>query len=561
MKVTNTKSFGAVIGLLLMCGGIGTSILGASMTITAAAGARQSLIGMGASLGSSNDFSRMNPDSLRDIENLIWSNEKGLGFRVLRCWSATDQIANGTAMLAAYKACQDSILKVQPNMIFLYASTGPANNVSISTNYPGGLNGYAAHHAQVIADCKAAGFVFQYAQTGNEPNCGQIYPSDSAAALVKYFRTQLDSRGLQSVKIVAPSAASVDATGMSYIQNIKNDATALADLGAFDSHSYNMSFTPQYYDLCNVPGKESWMTESSDNGPETFTDSARASAQAARVCNEMNQGCNVWLYFIAYLGYDPNDNATRIMGYDATTYAHQCFLKYYYFKQERLGFKDGCVFRSSTSNDTRESRYTTMTLTYGDRPAIVGAAGRNTDGTWGITVSNVTGIPDDANDNWQPAATYDITYHVDELASAGAVNFTQYRTSGSLRIANQGTVTMTGGDVHFTIGPMQLVTLVSGSNTKVAEPSGESLHRALKNMNFTSTGRVTFSVAGSSRATVPVELVAYDTHGAKVAMLVRQNMLPGMHSVSLTDARLPAGMYVLSLAWGADRQFIKVAVR
>ena len=45
------------------------------------------------------------------------------------------------------------------------------------------------------------------------------------------------------------------------------------------------------------------------------------------------------MHFLAYLEYDPDDNATRIMGYDPNTGDHQPFLKYYYYKQLRRGLQ------------------------------------------------------------------------------------------------------------------------------------------------------------------------------------------------------------------------------
>ena len=251
---------------------------------------------------------------------------------------------------------------------------------------------------------------------------------------------------------------------MSYVQDIKDDAAALADLAGFAIHSANMCFTPAYYNLCNVPGKESWQTEGDANGPQGTNDAGLAASFAAKACNDFNFGCDVWMHFLGYLEYDPGDNATRIMGYDPTTGAHQPFLVYYY-KQMRRAFLDGCVFRSSTSSDTREDRYRTMCFTYGDKPAIVGAAAQNVDGSWGLNVVNLTGVPERrpgsgrGSANYQPAATYNITYHVAELANAGTVRFGLYRSSSTVRNAYQGTVLMRGGDVTFTIAPLELVTL------------------------------------------------------------------------------------------------------
>lgn len=431
-----TKCFQVFIGMLMVCFGMGASVFGqtSNMTITAEAGARQTLIGMGATEGVPRNYSRLPLDSRLDMARMIWGHD-GLGFRVCKLWADPRWAPNGAQMLSSYKRFYEDINSVQTNMIWLYGAVGNAARE--------GLENYAAHHAQMVADCKEGGLVFQYAGTCNEPNDHTLYAPTQAAEVVKDFRAELDKRGLQNVKILSPECASVDATGMSYIQDIKNDPAALAGLTAFASHSANMCFTPAYYNLCHVPGKESWMTEGDANGPEETNDAGLAASFAARACNDFNFGCQVWLHFLAYLEYDAGDNATRIMGYDQNTGEHQPFLKYYYYKQLRLAFRDGCVFRSSTGSDTREDRYGTMCLTYGDKPAIVGAAGQNVDGSWGLNIVNLTGEPTRRGDsrgsaNYQPAATYDITYHVAELEKAGTVRFTLYRSSSTARVATRG---------------------------------------------------------------------------------------------------------------------------
>jgi hypothetical protein len=450
-----------------------TDIAVLKMRITAASGARQTLIGMGATEGVPRNYSRLPLDSRLDMARMIWGND-ALGFRVCKLWADHRWARNGAQMLSSYKRLYDDINSVQTNMIWLYGATGhPATD---------GLETYAAHHAQMIADCKAGGMVFQYVGTCNEPNGSNPYlywPTD-AAALVKNFRTELDMRGLQTVRIVAPECPGVDPTGMSCIQNIIDDPTALADLAAFAIHSANMSFTPAYYGLCNVPGKESWQTEGDANGPQGTNDAGLAANFAAKACNDFNFGCHVWMHFQGYLEYDPGDNATRIMGYDQHTGEHQPFLVYYYYKQLRRGFQDGCVFRSSTSSDTRQDRYRTMCMTYGDRPAIVGSAGRNADGSWGLNVVNLTGVPDRRPGvsrraaNYQPTAAYNITYRVAELENAGTVPFRLYRSSSTVRDAFEETVSMRGGDVTFTIAPLELVTLVSGPTRDTTHPSNVS---------------------------------------------------------------------------------------
>jgi hypothetical protein len=464
MPVSNaggTRCFHVFIGLSLLCSGPGRSVYGqpvSNLTITAASGARQSLIAMGATEGVPRNYSSLPLDSRLDMARMIWG-EDGLGFRVCKLWGDRRWASNGAQMLSSYKRLYDDVNSVQTNMTWMYGATGhPARD---------GLEAYAAHHAQIVADCKAGGLIFQFVGTCNEPNGSNpyLYWPTNAAALVKDFRTELDKRGLQEVRIISPECPSVDSTGMGYVQNIKDDPAALADLAGFASHSANMCFTPAYYTLCNVPGKESWQTEGDANGPQGTNDAGLAASFAAKACNDFNFGCDVWMHFLGYLEYDPGDNATRIMGYDPTTGAHQPFLVYYYYQQLRRGFQDGCVFRSSTSDDTREDRYRTMCFTYGDKPAIVGAAAQNVDGSWGLNVVNLTGMPERrpgsgrGSANYQPAATYNITYHVAELADAGTVRFRLYRSSSTVRDAYQGTVLMRTGDVTFTIAPLELVTL------------------------------------------------------------------------------------------------------
>jgi hypothetical protein len=127
------------------------------------------------------------------MARIIWGHD-GLGFRVCKLWGDLRWAPNGAQMLSSYKRLYDDINSVQPNMIWLYGATGQAASE--------GLENYAARHAQVIADCKAGGLVFQYVGTCNEPNDRTLYAPTQAAEVVKDFRAELDKRGLQNVKIL-----------------------------------------------------------------------------------------------------------------------------------------------------------------------------------------------------------------------------------------------------------------------------------------------------------------------------------------------------------------------
>jgi hypothetical protein len=122
-------------------------------------------------------------------------------------------------------------------------------------------------------------------------------------AIVKRLRVELDARGLQAVKIIAPEYASSDGVFYEQVDALKNDAAAWQALGGVSSHSYNMAATD---DIARRLGgskgenlKEYWMTEASDNGPEEAGNSYRAASLAARFLNDMNHRVTHWIHFWA----------------------------------------------------------------------------------------------------------------------------------------------------------------------------------------------------------------------------------------------------------------------
>ena len=199
-----------------------------NMTLTAAPRAQQTLTGMGATMSPEmwRTYSKLPRATRLAMARMIWG-EGGLGFRVCRLWNSDQQTPNGARMLSQYKMLYDDVNSVQPHMIWLCSCTGhPVRE---------GFEAYAAHHAQVVADCKAGGLVFQYVGTDNEPDdpgSPAHYLPTRAAELVRDFRWELDKKGLQDIKIVAPDCANVDRLGMRYAENIKDDPAALADLAS-----------------------------------------------------------------------------------------------------------------------------------------------------------------------------------------------------------------------------------------------------------------------------------------------------------------------------------------
>ncbi len=83
-----------------------------NMTLTAASGARQNLIGMGSTSAVPRNYSRLPLDSRLDMARMVWGHE-GLGFRVCKLWADQRWAPNAAQMLSSYKSLYDDINSVQ----------------------------------------------------------------------------------------------------------------------------------------------------------------------------------------------------------------------------------------------------------------------------------------------------------------------------------------------------------------------------------------------------------------------------------------------------------------
>ena len=260
----------------------------------------------------------------------------------------------------------------------------------------------------------------------NEPNDHERFSPQQIVAVVKHLRRELDTRGLQSVRIIAPEHASADGVLNEQVDALKNDAAAWSALDGIASHSYNMAASGEIARRLTGPDnrnlKEYWMTEASDNGPEAPGDELRAAGLASRFLNDMNHRVTHWIHFIGFEVADPKDNATRVIAYNLNPPGTVMFTKYHYYQQLGTTFDVGAMFRAS-----RSSLEGDMTWTYGKKPRLTAAAARNPDGSWGIGLCNYTADRFDHVQNWSdakwnreqgghtPGRTIQVTVHVPEL--------------------------------------------------------------------------------------------------------------------------------------------------
>lgn len=434
-----------------------------SYTLTVLPGAKQTFAGFGASQVG---FGGVIPEDARNsMESMVFHDLKA---RSLRLWVGSAPDVSESRMKQMFYASY-----VDTNVISRITRQGvsilllaPARGESEPAD---DLHAYAAKLAQFILDVKTErGIAIQATGIANEP---LHWTPNEIADTVRYLRDELNERGLDSVRIVAPECAEADADCDRKLDALRKAPESWSGLGAIASHSYNMAATSN--EARRADGKPYWMTEASDNGNEAAENTSRAATIAARFLNDVNHGVTDWIYFIGF-SYSKNvaaddDNATKLMVWDNTGNAIFTPLKYYYFKQLLSTFDPGAVFRTTISASESD-----MTYSLGMKPAINAAAAINPDGSWSISVVNDTGSCCKSKiTDWHPAATYQIRIDVAELHAAHSRKFTVYRSRANCHFVKSGSTKMTKGSLAFTISPGELVSLRSAPQKPFRSHAGE----------------------------------------------------------------------------------------
>jgi hypothetical protein len=279
----------------------------------------------------------------------------------------------------------------------------------------------------------------------------------------------------------------------------------------------------------------------------------------ARICNDVNLGCNVWMHFLGYMGFDPNDNATRIIGYEDGTGRHPPFLKYFFYKFIGNTMLPECIIRRCTNNYPNNTYFQDMRLTWGNRPPINAVAGKNPDGSWVLHVVNTTNLSN-PQQIYLPNTLCNIVWHVDELADSGVVHFTRYQSDIYQVGQKMDRVDMIDGNIPVTLYAWHMMTLISDPSTGVVER--ESAKGAVYNVAYnTATRQLSFTVAGSSHAQIPVHCAVYSLEGKKISTLVNGTLQAGQHTVSLSGKnRLTPGVYLVNLKIGTQQHSVKIVM-
>lgn len=363
-----------------------------SIRISIGATAKQTFMGFGASQprDQARLFNLYGAEKVGELARKVYGE---LGMNWVRVWVASGPDQSLSEMKARFyrgyldNGYLDTIGAAGARKLLLAPARGEAAPAD-------SMQSYAAKLAQFIFDLdRERGVRIDVTGVANEP---AGFSASQLGEAAKYLREELDARGMREVGIVSPECASPDACATRAVTLMKGDRQLWQGLRGVATHSYNMGANAAVENLILDTGKEYWITEAGRalprNVDEEPGDVAEAAGVAARFLNDMNHSVTHWFWFIGIGHFDkhPNKDSGQVLARPDDQFGAVKFnTKYYYLKQLREAFDLGAIFYPSSSLE--EGR---MNWGYGQKPAVIASMARNPDGTWGVGVVNITGLPD-----------------------------------------------------------------------------------------------------------------------------------------------------------------------
>lgn len=463
----------------------------AAIDIRVPARERQTFQGLGASTKDSwaREYGRLPRERQEQLSDLQWSQT---GLNSVRIWFQLEDYAPEPNVRDFEAVCSPDLVQVLrdaqargvtqlclapcavPDYLCEERQWQNGNGKTISSTML--REEQRALHAAIIAD-----FIAELAErhdlhidvTGvqNEPNTNHdcYFDGECMVDSVKLLRQALDQRGLQQVGIIAPETASADHVAHTLVEALKADPEAWSAVRGIGTHSYNMAADERLASIALNAGKEYWQTESSVPGKEVAGDIYRASTMATTLLSDLNHGVTHWIHFIGFAAYDPRDNGTRMIGFDPDETGEDWYTlydKHRYLAQLAQAFQPGCVLRKAHSD--REEH---MHWTYGRKPRVVVAAGRNPDGSWAVGISNYTyndfptGSDFHRENAGHPAQVFTVAVTLDDLSDVPEMPFEVQRSDRHGTRNESSPLIARYGQLELAIDPLELVTLRSAADS------------------------------------------------------------------------------------------------
>jgi hypothetical protein len=445
-----------LFAVLVMGGTI--SLATEQVTLTVYPNARQTFGGLGVS--DMNYFMSYGKLSSTQQQALARALYHDLHLKVLRLW-----LADNPSSDVMY---QDFVRHFVDSHLLKNARQNGVTELLLAPSGDPTTRAYAARYAEVMRRLRdEKGVRITTTGIANEPNL----TAQQSAYAVKFFREELDKRGLTRVKIVATEHSNCDWKALEEINGIKHDPLAWKALAGISTHSYNNAATNAMVAVIAGSGKQYWITEAGDNGPEDLHDTNRAITMSARFLNDMNHLVTHWVWFLGAEDFDAHDNSTRLIQYYPTKSPDAPWFerlrKYFFLQQLSRTFDVGAAFRYTACDRALPTK--DLGWTYGQKPALNVAMAKNPDGTWAIGLSNDTDLDTamGTSEAWKlgtryyPRASYQVTLHVQELKKVRNLDFQVVCSNETLTQSPQGIVHMHYGTLTLTLNPRDLITLRS----------------------------------------------------------------------------------------------------
>ncbi len=360
------------VGAALLLSVTGRAAFAGSMTITVGSEPRQVFKGFGASVThhysrQSNAYASLSQAVRDEMARIMWGPD-GADFRMLRLWIQHPDAMSAQQLASQYRLYVEDARRAQPKLIVLQAPDSRIYVFDKGRPIPD-LQSYASDFCEQILRMRDDGVSVDVTGVANEPNDWEICRDKrKMVELIKHFRNELNNRGLEDVKLIAPESGSVDSIHFEYLDAIVQDGDALDMLDGLGGHTYNMGSNPWQAGILKQTGKEYWQTESSvdESWTSDYSQADRlGSIVATKILGDFNHYVSYWVYFIGYAS--GRMQGTKLAGGSGEEYPH-----FSYMYQISKTFKVGCVFRYCQSDRALPS--TSMEWQYGQKPAIGAAA-------------------------------------------------------------------------------------------------------------------------------------------------------------------------------------------
>ena len=205
----------------------------------------------------------------------------------------------------------------------------------------------------------------------NEPSY-RLWGGDKARAIHKAYREELDRQGLQKIVLVSPEFANTDSWSHDCARDLKSMMGK--EIGAWGCHSYGLGLDEKLSQMV-LPQGIAFVQHESGYGSWTST--------CAKILNDRNRGCAGWDFHRAHQTQPDGDLSQSLIAYSGAPTGH-----YYAWLRIALTLPLGTriyqVTRNSVTGDDAKHMHFKRTFS----STVYAAAGKRSDGRWGICVFN-----------------------------------------------------------------------------------------------------------------------------------------------------------------------------